>query len=298
MNATTYNIQRFSLHDGAGIRTVIFLKGCPLRCAWCSNPESQKFKPEIMYNKRICLRCGSCVAACKENVLELSDDGVSIARERCTGCGSCSEACPANAMRTVGTPFDLDEIIAQSVKDMPYYIHSDGGVTLSGGEPLAQGEAAFYILRKLKEKGVHTVVETCGYVDSEVLLQVIPYVNLFIFDYKLHDREKHKEYTGVDNELILNNLRLLKEHDGQILLRLPLIPGINMDEAHYMGVCELINELHIHSVEVIPFHQYGKGKYGELQREYHCDLFSPSSEEEVQRAQDFITKMTSANVTR
>lgn len=296
MEAIIYNIQRFSLHDGGGIRTILFFKGCPLRCAWCSNPESQKKAPVIMVNKRICLGCGACIAACGEKALTMGEDGVSIDKSLCTACGNCAEVCPSNAMRMAGKAMQAGELVEKALVDRPYYQNSSGGVTLSGGEPLAQADAAFCVLSALKAQGIHTAVETCGYTEPEVLTRLAPYVDQFMFDYKLHDAEKHEFYTGVGNEPILASLRHLKHIGADILLRLPLIPGINMDEAHYAGASALVNDLRLRNVEVLPFHQYGKGKYDELGMGYRCADVRAPEKEAVEKAKEYLRKATTATV--
>lgn len=296
MHANIYNIQRFSLHDGGGIRTIVFFKGCPLRCAWCSNPESQRSAPELMYNQRLCLRCGTCVLTCPEHALALGEQGVLINRQQCAGMGHCAEVCPANALHQMGKQMDVNEIIDLALVDKPYYDNSAGGVTLSGGEPLAQAEAALHILTELNLHAVHTAVETSAFVDADTLRKAVPCVSQFIVDFKLADPEKHRRYTGVDNAPILENVRLLHGWGASIVLRLPLIPGINMNEEHYDGVCALINELGLPNVEVLPFHQYGRGKYAELGRDYACADINPPARAAMQQAKEYISARTKASV--
>ncbi|MCB6543556.1 glycyl-radical enzyme activating protein [Desulfovibrio desulfuricans] len=296
MEATIFTIQRFSLHDGGGIRTVVFFKGCPLRCTWCSNPESQKTAPEVMYNDRICLHCGACVAASQNNALSMEEDAVIKINDRNAHNGQYTEVCPANAMRLVGKSIAIKELTNRALMDLPYYRNSSGGVTLSGGEPFMQPDAALALLIELKMKRVHTAVETCGHVDGNALAQAVPYVDQFLFDYKISNPEKHKKYTGVDNSRILENLRMLKELGANIVLRAPLIPGINMDEEHYAGLCAIMSELKLNHVELLPFHQYGKGKYTELGMEYGCNDFCPPDTIGMQQIKDSIAHETGAIV--
>jgi len=226
----------------------------------------------------------------------MREDGVFVDRRLCTGCGDCAAACPANAMRLAGTVFSVDELVEKALIDKPYYQNSSGGVTLSGGEPLSQADAALCILASLKERGVHTAVETCGFVEPDVLERVAPYVDQFMFDYKLHDPEAHRAYTGVDNGRILSALRCLHALGANVLLRLPLIPGINMDESHYAGVRDLVNELRLRQVEVLPFHQYGKGKYAELGMDYRCAGVEAPDSKATDAARAYLKKNTAAAV--
>ncbi|MCD7985009.1 MAG: glycyl-radical enzyme activating protein [Desulfovibrio sp.] len=296
MEVGIFNIQRFSLHDGPGIRTIVFFKGCPLRCAWCSNPESQKPEPVLMYSSRICVGCGSCVSACPKGLIAVRDGSLTIERSQCDGCGLCAAACPSTALRLNGKTMPMEELLAELKKDKPYYQMSSGGVTLSGGEPFSQGEKLLDVLEGLKFLGLRTAVETSGVAAPDLLAGSVPLVDQFLFDYKLHDSEKHKRYTGVGNGAIRESLRLLHERNAAILLRLPLIPGINMDEEHFDGVCATVNEFHINAVEILPYHQYGKGKYGELGMTYALDNTTPPGKEALRQVRKYLAARTQARV--
>ena len=275
MEATIFNIQRFSLHDGDGIRTLVFFKGCPLRCAWCSNPESQSPLPQIMYNKKLCINCGSCSGACPRKAVAAGENGPEPLRDRCLGLGLCAVACPTGALRLAGRRVFLNELLEQVLQDRLFFRQSGGGVTLSGGEALMQGEFCRAFLRELKNNGIHTAVETCGLVPWSTLESVLPLVDQFLFDYKIHAPEKHRLHTGSGNERIIRNLRRLKAAGAGIALRLPLVPGINMDCEHYDGVAALAEELELPLLELLPFHQYGRGKYAELGRQYCFPAIEP-----------------------
>jgi len=254
MTARIFDIQRFSLHDGPGIRTTVFLKGCNLRCLWCHNPESQSGEKELMHYFEKCTGCGRCKSYCERAFTE-----------NCTKCGSCAKVCPFNAREQSGKDVETDDIIKTALRDTPFYGTSGGGVTLSGGEPLLQADAAFEILSACKEKGVHTAVETAGNVPFEVIKKMIPVTDLFLFDIKGIDEKKHKTNTGVSNRLILENARLSASEGALIRFRMPYIPGYNSDEAS--AVAELAKSLGS-PLELMAYHRLGEGKYKALSREY------------------------------
>ena len=261
-----FNIQKFCTSDGPGIRTTVFLKGCPLKCLWCHNPESQSFGVEMSYNAERCVSCGRCVARCK-NQCHRVDEGVhAYDRTSCKACAECVHpTCPA--MDSYGYEASADEIIEDVLKDEAFYKNSGGGLTLSGGEPLAQPEFCLDILKKAKENGLHVCIETCGHISRGILARSAEYVDIYLFDYKETDPEKHRLYTGVDNSMILNNLRYLDGIGKQIILRCPIIPTLNDTKEHFDGIAQLANELHnIIKVEIEPYHDFGCVKYERLGR--------------------------------
>ena len=252
-------IQRFCMHDGPGIRTTVFLKGCPLRCRWCHNPETQKGRAEILLYGGKCLRCGGCSYACVRGA-QLQEPARGIDRSRCIGCGACAEACPTGALELCGREMTVQEILAEAEKDLAFY-GKEGGVTLSGGEPLFHGERAVALLKACKSRGLTTAVETCGYVAEEILRSAIPYTDLFLWDIKDTDDARHQKYTGVSNETILQNLALAGKMGARIRLRCILIKGINTDKAHYERVAELaVTVRNLDGVEIIPYHAYAGTK--------------------------------------
>ncbi|MBQ1254762.1 MAG: glycyl-radical enzyme activating protein [Clostridia bacterium] len=251
-------IQRFCMHDGPGVRTVIFLKGCPLRCAWCHNPETQSPHPQLLFEEQKCLACRAC-GECPQEVHRF-EKMHTLQRESCVACGSCVSLCPTGALSLCGkdmTPAELLEII---LRDAPFY-QNGGGVTLSGGEPFLQGEEAPELLRLCKEKGISTAVETCGYVSPALLEKAVPFVDLFLWDVKDTDDPRHLAYTGVSNKPIMENLRMVDSLGGKTRLRCILVNGVNTEEAHYTAIAELFHSLqNCEGAELLPYHPYGDSK--------------------------------------
>jgi pyruvate formate lyase activating enzyme len=268
MNGNILNVQRFCTHDGPGIRTTVFLKGCPLHCLWCHNPESQAPKREVLYNAEKCLDCRRCLALCQQNCHTLGEDHHQYDRAGCLACGACiSPLCPA--LELAGESASVEAVLEEVLKDKAFYDNSGGGLTLSGGEPLYQAEFCLALLSAAKENGLHVCVETCGLASPEILEKLAPLVDIFLFDYKETDPERHKEYTGVENTQILQNLRLLNELGKQIVLRCPIIPTLNDREDHFKGIAALAEELEqVTEICVEPYHAYGSGKYRRLGRAY------------------------------
>ncbi len=252
-------IQRFCMHDGPGLRTTVFLKGCPLRCAWCHNPEAQRAGAELLFYETKCIRCGACSALCKTGAHEVAEKH-RIHRQRCLACGACADACPCGALSLCGKEMTTDEILAVAERDRAFYGET-GGVTLSGGEPFAQGEKTVALLRACKEAVFSTAVETSGYADPETLRRAVPYVDLFLWDVKDTNGDRHQRYTGVSNQPILANLRMVSEMGARIRLRCILVNGVNTDPCHYGTVADLAGEIkNLEGIEILPYHAYGGGK--------------------------------------
>ena len=246
VKGTVFNIQRFCVNDGPGIRTTVFLKGCPLSCVWCHNPESQRFEPEILFYKDKCTGCGRC---------------------KCVTAADRDFVCFNGAKEICGKTVSANEVTAEVLKDKPFYENSGGGVTLSGGEPLAQYDFSLELLKKAKENGIHTAIETCGYAEKSKILEIAKYVDLFLFDCKETDPELHKKYTGVDNKIILDNLKALSNAGSKIILRCPIIPGFNDRAEHFKGISETAEKfIGIEHIEIEPFHPLGESKYSALGR--------------------------------
>jgi pyruvate formate lyase activating enzyme len=265
------HIQRYSIHDGPGIRTVVFFKGCPLSCLWCCNPETQSFQPELQFIKNLCQQCGQCVKSCPENAVNpdlFCSEKVKIDHQKCTVCGKCALVCPSGALKIIGEVMEEEAILAVIKKDGAFYRRSGGGVTLSGGEPLSQPELAFHLLSSCHGLNIDTAIETCGLAAQNVFEQILPFTDLFLFDIKNLDSLIHQRLTGVSNELILSNLRWLRKNTAHVILRLPLIPGLNMQMENMQSISRLVNELGIEEVNLMPFHQMGKDKYSHLGRDY------------------------------
>lgn len=268
MQGIVFDIKNFELHDGPGIRTTVFLKGCPLRCLWCHNPESQAMRRELSYAAEKCLDCGDCVPACTAHCHSFVGGRHLLDRLNCTNCGACASKCLPRALEMIGKTMTADEVIAEICKDRIFYAHSGGGMTLSGGEPMAQFEFTRELLKKAKEAGLHNCLETCGFSPFEQFASIVEYVDLFLFDIKAADPGKHLALTGVDNRVILNNLHQLDSMGAKLILRCPLVPGLNDDDAHLCAVGQLANELeNVEKIELEAYHCLGEKKYTLLGRE-------------------------------
>lgn len=269
-----FNIQQFSVHDGPGIRTIVFMKGCPLRCLWCSNPESQQFHPELAFNSNKCIgksECGRCFSTCSHGAIQNSSHGESIiARDVCQKCHSCADGCPTGALSIFGKSMSVDEVLDIVEADSVFYARSGGGLTVSGGEPLCQSEFTLRLLREAKYRRIDTAIETSGYVEWSILEQAGEYLNTIIYDIKSLDDHKHKQGTGVSNKLILENFKKLCTRFPQlpILVRTPVIPGFNDSLEEIAGIMDFIKENPKVEYELLPYHRFGQSKYLSLGREY------------------------------
>lgn len=297
MENLLFNIQRFCLHDGPGIRTVIFLKGCPLSCKWCSNPESQSFFPELIYKEITCIKCGVCVTKCPEKALLTRNDHLEINRDKCNLCGICVENCCTKSMEISGQYLNLESILETIFKDRSYYDTSHGGVTLSGGEALAQKKFCNSILTRLKQENIHTAVETCGYVDTQTIVDMIPLIDLFLFDIKHFNPTSHIQGTGKDNQMILDNLNLLVSSGASVTIRYPLIPGFNSDQKALCGVAELMKNLGLNEIDILPYHRLGSEKYKNLGRIYEMSQIVPPEQETLLDVKDYLLKKGIQTVT-
>ena len=262
------NIQRFSTHDGPGIRTTVFLKGCPLNCKWCHNPEAQTPLPQFFYTPSSCIGCKACEDVCPGKVHRLITGEHLVLRENCVGCLKCCDVCPSGALESAYRTLTLDEIISEVKKDEAFY-GRDGGMTLSGGEPMYHGEGCVLLAEKAKEQGINVVMETCGSFDPRYLPRLKKSVALFLWDVKDTNPERHKANTGVDNGLILENLFALDRMGGKTILRCIMIKGINIDEGHLDALAKLFKSLkNCKEIQIFPYHQYGEGKYASLDKKY------------------------------
>jgi len=278
-------IKTLAMHDGPGIRTTIFFKGCPLSCIWCSNPETQQKYPEIYFISNRCRHCGECSKACSENAI-LQDDNQRIDRQKCNRCMRCIEVCPGNALERVGIEVTAKEVAKKMEEDVPFFKRSGGGVTLSGGEPLLQPEFSFELVRLLHEKGIHTCLDTSGYGSSELVKEVIEYVDLILLDIKHMNPEVHRKWTGVSNELILKNAQIMAAK-RKVRISLPLIPGVNDDIENIEETIKFSKALGIQSIDIMLFHRLGTSKYQFLGLKSRYDQFGTTSDGQVDR----ITKM-------
>ena len=278
-----FNIQKFSTHDGDGVRTTIFFKGCPLRCMWCHNPESQHYYKELIFHQHKCTTRGRCVAKCKQGANSIVDGKIVFDRSKCTACGVCTDWCITEARELAGKEYTVDALVKEAMKDKIFYEQSGGGVTLSGGEVMASQHMDYVeeVCRKLHENGVSVFIDTSGYTDYKNLKRILPYVDVFLYDIKVMDPKDHKKFIGVDNSLILENLKKLSDEGAGLYIRLPIIQQVNATDEHIESVIHFLKENNIHArqVNLLPYHDIGKGKYASLDMEYHEDEMSvPVSE--------------------
>ena len=262
-----FDLQRFSIQDGPGIRTTVFLKGCPLRCLWCHNPESQRRRIEISFAADRCAGCGKCAAVCPESCHTLLPEGHGFDRSACRSCGDCAAACLPGALSVIGRDVSVDEVLQEVLADRIFYDTSGGGITISGGEPMMQFPFALALCRAAKEAGLHVALDTCGEAEWSDYEKILPFVELFLYDLKAMDPSRHRELTGIDNVRILNNLRRLDAAGCRISIRCPLIPGCNDDWEHLQGIADFVSGLkQVQEVTLLPYHAMGAGKSRRLGR--------------------------------
>jgi pyruvate formate lyase activating enzyme len=277
-----FDIKKFSIHDGPGIRTTVFLKGCPLRCRWCHNPESQAPGPELMYRPNQCILCEVCLSACPQGAISRTGDVIITNGEKCTLCGACVEVCYPQAREMVGRQATVTEVMAEIEDDIPFYEESSGGVTFSGGEPLIQADFVLALLRACKKKGLHTAVDTCGHVPWEIFDRIREHVDLFLYDLKLIDDARHREFTAASNTLILKNLQALSQLGHRIVLRLPIVPGITDGEENIRQIGTFAASLpHFDDIDVLPYYHAAVEKYRRLNRVYSLPEVRPPSDERM-----------------
>lgn len=264
--AIIFNVQKFCVHDGPGIRTTVFFKGCPLHCLWCHNPEGQTHAKQLLWNHEKCMLCGRCIEICPAHAIGRSDGTLSYDARLCLRCGRCAEACVNNAREIVGVEYTIGELLDEIERDRPFYDQSGGGVTLSGGEAMSQIEFVAELAAACRKRGISVAVDTCGAAPFGDFERIMPYVERFLYDVKVMDPALHRRYTGRDNRQILDNLRRLAADGANVNLRLPLIEGVNADDANIGAVIELAAQLHIRDVNLLPYHKIGQDKYARLRR--------------------------------
>ena len=283
-----FDVQRFSLHDGPGIRTLVFMKGCPLTCAWCSNPESQQTRPEVMYYKDKCIECFSCITACPNS--EVLRQKWPLVLDECEGCGSCVTACYAEARQLIGRQVMVDEVLETVLRDVVFYEESGGGITVGGGEPTLQADFVIRFLEQCREHSLHTAIETCGFTSWEIFSRVLQHVDLLLLDIKHMDTDRHKAQTGVGNEQILENARRAAAGGQDIIIRLPLIPGFNDGTDHLTQLGKFMrDELSpARRIDILPYHSTGESKSTRLGKAYGLNGASLQSPQEISNVQEIL----------
>jgi pyruvate formate lyase activating enzyme len=275
-----FDIKKYAIHDGPGIRTTVFFKGCPLTCWWCHNPESISPVSQRLYRKERCIGCRECVDACTENCIEVASNGLNWNQTECLSCGVCATRCPAEAIEFIGKKMTVDEVLAEISKDTVFYDESFGGITISGGEPLMQPSFLIELLDACKKMEFHRTVDTSGYAETRTLLETATRTDLFLYDLKHMDSEKHARFTGVHNEIILSNLKMLSQQDAEVVVRFPVVPGFNSDPENIENTGDFISSLPgIRRVDILPYHCTAAAKYKKLGLKFNTSEVSNPTRE-------------------
>lgn len=280
VTGTIFNIQKYSIHDGPGIRTTVFLKGCPLHCWWCHNPESQNYGPQLIFREDRCIGCGTCVKVCPNHTQ----------KDKCDCCGACARACPTCAREVIGSTVTAEYVLKEIEKDIIFYDQSGGGVTFSGGEPLVQPNFLQEMLKECKARDIHTAIDTSGYANWEVLSRMVDSTDLFLYDIKHMDDTIHTKTVGVSNRIILGNLEKLSKIHSNIIIRIPIIPGINDDQQNIVSTAKYISSISISRANILPYHKTGMDKYDRLDRKYRLVGTVEPSKESVERVGRIFTE--------
>lgn len=283
MESLVFNIQKYSIHDGNGIRTTIFFKGCPMKCKWCHNPESQSYEPIIMHNAEKCTNCRSCVEKCPQDAIRYEDGKIKTSNEKCNFCEKCVDTCINNAREKAGKNYSVEEIMKEIEKDKMFYEQSKGGVTLSGGEVMTQDmDYIVTILKKCHRMGYSVNIDTCGHAGFENFEKVLPYVDTFLYDIKHMDDEIHKVITGQGNFMVLDNLRKLSEKGAKINIRMPLVEGVNSDDKNIDKTIEFLKSINVEKINLLPYHNTGKSKYERMGLAYEGDVYEAPDNERME----------------
>lgn len=283
MTGTIFNIQKYSIHDGPGIRTIVFFKGCPMECKWCANPESARPSRQVGFKRSLCVECGRCILSCNYSAIKNSSKyGKMIDYGACINCGECVKNCPSEALQMLGKEIDIEGILKEVKKDMVFYRKTGGGVTVSGGEPFAQPDFLLELLKGCKNNHISTAIETTGYTTWDNLSRCAPYIDLFLYDIKHMDSSVHEAYTGVKNEIILSNLKQLMKSGKRIWIRMPTLQGIHDSFENLDKVLAFISGYkNVEQVEILPYHTLGVGKYAQFGRDYELIFAEPPKEEAI-----------------
>ncbi|MGN9162717.1 trans-4-hydroxy-L-proline dehydratase activase [Clostridium sulfidigenes] len=292
------NIQKYSIHDGNGIRTTIFFKGCPLSCLWCHNPESQNYSEELMYNEEKCTGCMACIDSCPQRAISKEEKCVVTDKIKCDLCKECIDYCVNNAREIVGKEYTVAQLVKEAEKDRMFYEESSGGITLSGGEVMTQNmDYIEELLKKLKKKGYNIAIDTCGQAPYENYNRILKYVDTFLYDIKLMDNEKHIKYIGKSNNLILENLKKLSEAGANINIRIPLVEGVNADDESIEELIKFLKKnINVHKINLLPYHNTGKSKYERLQKVYEGVNFEAPSKERMETVKGKFEKAGFINI--
>lgn len=280
--------KRFAVHDGPGIRTTFFIKGCPLKCLWCHNPESISRLPQIAFIEHKCINCGECIGACPSNAHVMQEQKHIFLHQNCTKCLKCTELCTAEAMKLYGKETTVQEALELALEDIDFYKESGGGVTLSGGEPLTQSEFTFALLAALKEKSIHTALDTCCFVQQEKLQQSLPLTDIFLVDFKHANPEMHRKLTGQSNEIIKQNLQFLSDNNAKIEIRIPLVPNCNTDNVNIHETGKFLSTLNIETVKLLSYHSMARSKYVSLNMPDTMPITAPPSNEMIAEISDIL----------
>ncbi len=280
---TVFNIQRYSLHDGPGIRTTVFFKGCPLSCWWCQNPESINPRPEVMRQPERCLGCSSCLDTCPQGAVRIGEAGPVIERSACSRCLKCTLVCPADALEAVGKKYSVPELVKETLKDRFIFENSGGGVSFSGGEPLMQPDFLQEVLKALEEEGIHTVVDTSGCAQWTDLERIALHTDLFLYDLKLINEQESSKYTGVSSRLAVDNLKKLTEINAPLKARMPVIPSFTDHDDNIDAIVKILKKCGLGKLDLIPYHDYGTTKYSKLDLEYRPGTIEIPAAEQLNR---------------
>lgn len=290
ITGTLLDTKRFAVHDGPGIRTAFFTKGCPLKCIWCHNPESVSSLPQTGYYSHLCQNCGTCLKVCGAGAHAVTENIHRFSHDKCQTCGKCEEECPGSAMKLYGRKVSLEEALAIALEDRDFYTQSGGGITVSGGEPLMQKIFTLALLKGAKAEGIHTALDTCAFVPQQALEEALPVTDMFLVDFKHADSEQHKLLTGQNNELIKSNLKFLSDRGARIEIRIPFVPGCNDSDENMEQTGAFLGELDIECVKLLPYHALARNKYAALQLPDTMPEAESPSEERIAAAAAILKK--------
>lgn len=278
INGTVISIERFSLNDGPGIRTTVFLKGCPLDCIWCHNPESKNPCIGLSYKDGTCIKCGKCKTVCDSDVHSFDSGKHKVVFDNCNACNKCVDICPTSSLKLIGKKMTVNDVVKILIKDIDYYNNSEGGVTISGGEPMHQYDFTYEILKSTKKNNINTCIETCGVASPEKYIEISKYTDLFLYDIKASTSD-YKKYTGTNKDIVLKNLKILSDLGKDIVIRCPLIPGINDNSDNFNEIIEIAANYNVREIEIMPYHDIGKSKAIQSGEKYPEHIKVPDTEQ-------------------